>query len=165
MYFFLNEHFYGFWSHSAGKVCTKHFLCRLLFICESAGNGSSLEVNPLAWWVTIFNKSLLSQLQEGAHLHFLVIQLWVSSMVMCVLWAIIVLKRVQSRAPALQVKKKMKWNIFFSNFNISKISLDCYYVSWTCSKRVVRHIVYFNFPWLSEVSVIYYSTIKSSEVQ
>lgn len=51
------------------------------------------------------NKGLLSQLQEIPHLHphFLVIQLWVSSMAMCVLQATIVLKGVHSQAHVLQV--------------------------------------------------------------
>lgn len=52
------------------------------------------------------NKGLLSQLQEipNPHPHFLVIQPWVSSMVMCVLEATIVLKGVHSQAHVHQVE-------------------------------------------------------------
>lgn len=39
--------FMDFGPKAPEKVSTKHFLLPLLFICESAGNGSSLEVNPL----------------------------------------------------------------------------------------------------------------------
>lgn len=54
------------------------------------------------------NKGPLSQLQEIPHLHphILAIQPWVSSMVMCVLSATIVLKGVQSPAPVLQVENQ-----------------------------------------------------------
>ncbi len=54
------------------------------------------------------NKGLLSQLQEIPHLHphFLPIQPRVSSVVMCVLQATIVLKGVQSQAHVLQVENQ-----------------------------------------------------------
>lgn len=54
------------------------------------------------------NKGLLSQLQDTPllHPHFLAIQTWVSSMVMCVLQATIVLEGVQSQAPVLQVENQ-----------------------------------------------------------
>lgn len=65
----------------------------------------------------------MSQLQEIPHLHphFLAIQPRVSSMVMCVLQATIVLKGVQSQAPVLQVEQQLiqtelwkKWKLFLA---------------------------------------------------